>query len=166
MGKPKKRKPNRRSIKVHRNYTVEEAARATGCAKGTIRRWIKSGALPALTDQKPNLILGGDLADYLKARATSGPKLQLHQCYCFTCRAPRVPALGMVDYVPLTDATGNLGALCSVCTTVMHKAISLAALAALEGTLEVTVQQATEHLIDTANPSLNDHFAKEPETDA
>jgi excisionase family DNA binding protein len=44
------RNPNRRSIKIHRNYTVEEAARTTGCAKGTIRRWIKSGALPAITD--------------------------------------------------------------------------------------------------------------------
>jgi excisionase family DNA binding protein len=62
------RNPNRRSIKIHRNYTVEEAARATGCAKGTIRRWIKSGALPAITDRKPNLVLGGDLFDYLKAR--------------------------------------------------------------------------------------------------
>jgi hypothetical protein len=31
------RNPNRRSIKIHRNYTVEEAARVTGCAKGTIR---------------------------------------------------------------------------------------------------------------------------------
>jgi hypothetical protein len=31
------RNPNRRSIKIHRNYTVEEAARVTGCAKVTIR---------------------------------------------------------------------------------------------------------------------------------
>jgi excisionase family DNA binding protein len=85
------RHPNRRSIKIHRNYTVDEAARVTGCAKGTIRRWIKSRALPAITDQRPNLILGGDLADYLKARATGGPKLKLHECYCFKCRAPRVP---------------------------------------------------------------------------
>jgi hypothetical protein len=66
------RNPNRRSIKIHRNYTVEEAAHVTGSTKGTIRRWIKSGALPAITDLKPNLILGGDLFDYLKARATSG----------------------------------------------------------------------------------------------
>jgi hypothetical protein len=36
------RKPSRRSIRIHRNYTVEEAARTTGCAKGTIRRWIRS----------------------------------------------------------------------------------------------------------------------------
>jgi Helix-turn-helix domain len=107
------RKPNRRAIKIHCNYTVEQAASVTGCAKGTIRRWIKSGALPAITNWKPILILGGDLFDYLKARATSEPKLKLHECCCFKCRAPRAPALGMADYVPLTPATGNLRALCS-----------------------------------------------------
>jgi excisionase family DNA binding protein len=88
------RNPNRRSIKIHRNYTVEEAARATGSAKGTIRRWIKSGALPEITDRKPNLILGGDLFDYLTARATPGPKLRLNECYSLKCRAPREPAAG------------------------------------------------------------------------
>jgi excisionase family DNA binding protein len=160
------RNPNRRSIKTHRNYTVEEAARATGCAKGTIRRWIKSGALPAVTDRKPNLILGGDLFDYLKARATSGPKLRLNECYCLKCRAPREPALGMADYVPLTPTTGNLRALCSTCTTIMHKAVPLAAVAALAGILDVTVQQASKHISDIVKPSLNDHLAREPETHA
>jgi excisionase family DNA binding protein len=158
------RNPNRRSIKIHRNYTLEEAARATGCAKGTIRRWIKSGDLAAITDRKPNLILGGDLFDYLKARATCGPKLRLTECYCLKCRAPREPALGMADYVPLTPTTGNLRALCSICTTVMHKAVPLAALAALAGILDVTVQQASKHITDTTKPSLNDHLAREPET--
>jgi excisionase family DNA binding protein len=160
------RNPNRRSVKIHRNYTVEEAARITGCAKGTIRRWIKSGALPAITDRKPNLILGGDLFDYLKARATSGPKLRLAECYCLKCRAAREPALGMADYVPLTPTTGNLRALCNTCTTVMHKAVPLAALQALAGILDVTVQRATEHITETAKPSLNDHLPKEPETHA
>jgi hypothetical protein len=153
-------RPNRRSIKIHRAYTVEAAARVTGCAKGTIRRWIKSGSLPAITDQKPNLILGGDLYDYLKARATSGSKLELHECYCFKCRTPRAPALGMAEYLPLTPTTGNLRALCGTCTTVMHKAISLTALAALVGILEVTVRQATKHLTDTVNPSLDDHLGR------
>jgi hypothetical protein len=129
------------------------AARVTGSAKGTIRRWIKSGALPAITDQRPNLILGGDLTDYLKARATSGPKLKLHECYCFKCRAPRAPALGMVDYVPLTPTTGNLRALCSTCATVMNKAIPLAALAALAGIVDVTMEQASKHIADTSKPS-------------
>jgi hypothetical protein len=45
---------------------------------------------------------GGDLSDYLKARATSAPKLRLNECYSLKCRAPQEPALGMADYVPLT----------------------------------------------------------------
>jgi excisionase family DNA binding protein len=159
-------RPDRRRVKIHRNYTVEQAAHVTGCAKGTIRRWIKSGALPAITDRKPHLILGGDLFDCLKARASTRTKLQLHECYCLKCRVPRVPALGIADYVPLSPTTGNLAALCSTCTTIMHKAISLAALAALAGFVEVTVRQASKHLTDTAKPSLNDHLAEEPEPHA
>lgn len=57
-GKPK---PSGRAVKIHRSYTVEEAARATGYAKGNVRRWVSSGLLPALTDQRPHLILGADL---------------------------------------------------------------------------------------------------------
>lgn len=112
------------------------------------------------------MILGGDLSDYLKARATSGPKLALHECYCFKCRAPRAPALGMADYLPLTPTTGNLRALCSTCTTLMHKAIPLAALSALEGFVEVTVQQDGKHLTDTDKPSPIDHLPRKPETHA
>jgi excisionase family DNA binding protein len=160
------RKPNGRNIKIHRNYTVEQAASVTGHAKGTIRRWIKSGTLPAITNRKPILILGGDLFDHFKAQATTGPKLKLHECYCFKCRAPRVPALGMADYVPLTSTTGNLTALCSTCTTLMHKTIPLSALATLAGIVDVTIGQANEHLTDIAKPSLNDHLTREPETHA
>ena len=52
-----------------------------------------------------------------------------------------LPVIG----VSLTPTTGNLRALCSICTTVMHKAVPLAALAALAGILDVTVQQASKH---------------------
>jgi integrase len=72
----------------------------------------------------------------------------------------------MAEYAPLTPTVGNLRALCSTCTTVMHKAVPLAALATLVGILDVTVQQASKHIIDTAKPSLNDHLAREPETHA
>lgn len=160
------RKPLRRGIRLHRTYTVEEAAVVTGCAKGTIRRWIRAGALPALTDQKPHLILGGELLDYLKARATRGPQLKPHECYCLKCRAPREPALAMAEYISLTPTTGNLRALCSICTTVMHKAVALGTLRSLASILDVTMPQATKHIMDTLYPSLDDHFPKEGATDA
>jgi excisionase family DNA binding protein len=160
------RKLLRRGIKLHRTYTVEEAAIVTGCAKGTIRRWIRAGALPALTDQKPHLILGGDLLDYLKARVKRGPHLKPHECYCLKCRAPREPALGMAEYIYLTPTTGNLRALCSICTTVMHKAVALDRLRSLTSILDVTMPQATKHIMDSPCPSLDDHFPREGLTDA
>ena len=52
------------------------------------------------------------------------------------------------------------------CTTLMHKAIPLAALQGLAGIIDVTIGQASKHLTDTAKPSLNDHLTREPETHA
>lgn len=53
---PGRRRFNWSRVKVHRSYTVDEAARLLGVTKGTIRRWIGAG-LPAITDRKPFLIL-------------------------------------------------------------------------------------------------------------
>jgi hypothetical protein len=48
-----KRGSDGRGIKLHRNYTVDEAARALGCSKGTVRRWLKIGLLVELTGSFP-----------------------------------------------------------------------------------------------------------------
>lgn len=162
----RKRRPNHRAVKIHRSYTVDEAARVTGCAEGTIRRWIASGALPAIKDMRPHLILGADLKDSLIARRVRRRKLRPHECFCLKCKEPRAPALDMVEFLPLSANTGNLRALCEQCETVMHKAVSRTTLATLTGILEVTEQQVPKHLIDTANPSLNEHLEQELESDA
>jgi len=159
------RKPARRRIKTHRNYTVEEAARVLGVCKATVRRWLKSG-LPAITDRKPTLILGADLIDYLGSRSAPKRRCQPHECFCLKCRAPRAPALNMVEYLPLTSSTGNLRALCCECGSIMHKAISFRAMEALKTKFCETAPQATEHLMDTSAPSLDVHLPEEPETDA
>src|SRR6266705_111340 len=115
-----RRKPGRHRVKIHRNFTVDEAARALGVAKITVRRWIKDG-LPALTDQKPMLILGADLAQYLaKSKAPSQP-CQPFECYCVKCRAPQRPAGDMAEFIPLTPTVGNLRGICPSCGTMMHK---------------------------------------------
>lgn len=50
----RKRHPNYRRIKIHRNYTVEEAALQLNVHKNTVRSWIKDG-LPALSDKETDI---------------------------------------------------------------------------------------------------------------
>jgi excisionase family DNA binding protein len=154
------RRPNGRGVRLHRNYSVDEAARAVGVGKGTVRRWTKAG-LPTIADRKPILILGSELIDFLKSRRLPKQRCRLDECYCFSCRAPRRPAFDSVEYMPLTPTSGNLGALCAVCTTVMHKRISTASLAALEAILSVTITQADQPISKSDEPCLNDHFERE-----
>src|SRR5690606_23745620 len=107
-------RPSRRGVKRHRNYTVEEAARATGTCKGTVRRWLKQG-LPAITDRRPALILGEDLIAFLDRRNPGRQKCLPHECYCFTCKFPRSPAFGAIEFFPLSVTSGNIRALCEAC---------------------------------------------------
>ena len=163
---PRQLRPRRRSnyrlVKIHRNYSIEEAARLSGVASLTVRRWIKDELLPAVLGRKPILILGTELADFLGARSHhGGAKLQLEQCYCFKCRSPRSPALGFAEFIPRTPTTGNIRAFCEICDTVMNKAVSMSSLPALSRLVEVTIGQAEQHLMDSARASLNDHIEEE-----
>jgi hypothetical protein len=119
------RRPNRRAIKQHYSYTFEEAARVLGVSKGTVRRWMKDG-LPCITDQRPFLILGADLRNFLDRRNRSTQTCRLHECFCFRCRKPKAPAAGMVDYTSRTTVSGKISAICEECGTLMHKAFSAA----------------------------------------
>jgi excisionase family DNA binding protein len=139
------RKPNRQCVKIHRSYTVEETARALGIAKGTVRRWIKGG-LPALTDQRPTLILGSDLAQFLTTPKTPRQTCQQYECYCVKCRSPRKPAGDMAEFILLTPTTGNLRAICPTCHTLMHKRIRRDALEPIGKILAVTFAQAPPRL--------------------
>jgi excisionase family DNA binding protein len=150
------KRPNWRNVKIHRSYTVEEAAQLLGVAKGTVLRWVKSGDLPALKEQKPFLILGSDLQAYLKGRKRDKQTCGPAECYCFTCRAPRNAAGRMADFWPVTAKTGNLQALCASCGGLMHKTVSLARLPALELLLEITNRQAPPRIGKCDAPSLND----------
>jgi hypothetical protein len=104
----RKRRPNYRLVKIHRNYTVEEAARLFGTHKNTVRAWVKAG-LPICDSKRPMLILGRDLAGYLKARRMRNKRpCQPGEIYCVRCRAPKLPAGEMAEYEPVTEKFGNL----------------------------------------------------------
>ena len=144
-------RPQWRRIKVHRSYTVDEAARTLVVCKETVRRWRKAG-LPFLDDLKPAIVMGQELKAFGNARGKPKQKCQAHECYCFHCRAPREAAGGMADFVPMNATNGNLRAICTVCHSNMCKRVSKASLAALAALLDVTIRQAGESLTDTASP--------------
>jgi excisionase family DNA binding protein len=154
---PGRRRFHWRLVKVHRNYTVDEAARMLSVTKVTVRRWIEKG-LPAITDRRPFLILGSDLRDYLQARAKPKHRLAPGECYCFGCRQPRPAAEGMADYIPLTPTGGNLNALCPVCGTLMYRRISLRQLAAFGVILEVSIMEASPDIEERLKPCPDDHL--------
>lgn len=151
---------NARLVKIHRSYSVDEAARALAVHKNTVRDWIARG-LPTIDRQRPTLILGRDLAEFL-ARRRSANK---HPCapgeiYCVRCRRPQPPAGGMADFEPVAATSGNLIGICPVCNALMYRRISLAKLDAVKGNLDVRLPQVTRHLDESHEPSVNHDFKR------
>ena len=151
----KTRHPNPRLAKIHRNYTVEEAANLFGVHRNTVREWIKRG-LPVCDDRKPMLILGRDLAEFLQLRRMKNKRIcQPGEMYCVRCRAPKAPAGGMADYVAVTESLGNLVAICPDCEALMNRRVSLAKLDQMRGQLDIMMPQALQHINERHQPSVN-----------
>jgi hypothetical protein len=151
----RKRHPNPRLAKIHRNYTVEEVAQLFDVHRNTVREWVKRG-LPTNDGKRPMLILGRELCAFLTVRRAKNKRpCQPGEIYCVRCRAPSAPAGEMVDYVPLTATLGNLVAICSACETLMYRRVSLARLEQVRGNLEITMPQALEHIGESAQPTVN-----------
>ena len=109
------KRPNPRSIKAARTYTILEAAEALGVSIGAVRGWVRQG-LPVLKSQRPHLILGDVLRTFLEARRTKAKsKLADDQLYCLTCKNGQTPMGMMVDAVDQTAKTIRLTGLCSIC---------------------------------------------------
>ena len=146
---------NPRRVKLHRNYTVDEAARLFRVHKNTVRGWLKSGLQP-IDGRRPTLILGRELAGFLHARREHNrQRCRAGELYCFRCRAPRGSAPGTAKYLPLTPSSGNLRALCADCGTRMYRRVSLYKLAAVAGDLQVHLPQALQCIMEGLEPSVN-----------
>ena len=151
----KKRLHNPNLAKIHRSYTVEEAADLYGVYKGTVRAWIKAG-LPVLNDKRPMLILGSCLNAFHQARRTKNKqKCQPGEIYCVRCRAPKAPAGNMADYRIITEKIGNLVAICPDCDKIINRRVSLAKLELVSGNLDISMPQALQRLTDSNQPSVN-----------
>ena len=75
--------------------------------------------------------------------------------YCLKCRSPKQPAAGMADYLPITDTSGNLRALCPDCGTFMHRRAAFAKLNIVGAGLDIAFPQAVSRIRESAAPSVN-----------
>lgn len=154
----KRRRINPSRVKIHRSYTIDEAARCCDVHRGSVRRWIASG-LPLCDDRRPYLIRGRDLRDFLQSRRVKAKQpCAPGQIYCVGCRAPVFPTDGMADYVPKTDITGDLVGLCPDCECLIHRRVNIAKLYLVMGDLDVAIPKGHSRITDTADLPLNVHL--------
>jgi len=151
----KKLHPNHRLVKIHRSYTVEEAARLLGKHKNTVRNWIKNG-LATIDDKRPMLILGHELVAFIKKRrAQNKQSCKPGELYCVRCRSPKFPAGNMAEYSSVTEKIGNLIAICPDCDSIMNRRVSLARIWDVCGNLDITFPIELQHIVKRAKPSVN-----------
>ena len=149
------RRINPRRAKLHWSYDVGELADRLDVHKNTVRHWIKNG-LPVLDGTRPVLILGREFQAWWAKREKARKRpCQPGQMYCFKCREPKRPALGMVEYAATNAGTGNLKAICETCETMMHQRARLANLAARMPGMDVQITQAPSRIVERAHPSPN-----------
>ena len=154
------RRPNYRLVKIHRSYTVEEIAQLLGTHKNTVRTWVKAG-LPTCDERRPALILGRDLAAYLKARRTKNKRpCQPGEMYCVRCRAPKQPAGQMAEYEPVTEKFGSLKGICPDCESMIYRRASFAKLSQVKGNLDVSIPEARPQVSESDWPTLNSDFRR------
>jgi len=119
---------NASRIKQNLTYTIAEAADVLDVSIATIRNWIKQG-LPIETGQRPFLIYGVDLRDFIRNRKQARRyKLREGELGCFSCDASRLPLNALAVYTTLTTKTGRLSGVCSACGGKCSRIISNAKL--------------------------------------
>jgi hypothetical protein len=156
----RKRHPNHRLVKIHRSYTVEEAAQLFGTHKNTVRAWVKAG-LPTCDSKRPILILGHDLAAFLQARRTRNKRpCQPGEIYCVRCRAAKRPAGDMAEYQPITASLGNLMGICPDCDGTIYRRANRAKLPSIGGNLDISFSEAEPRVSESNLPIVNSDFSQ------
>jgi hypothetical protein len=136
--------------KIHRNYTVEEAANLFSVHKNTVRLWVKDG-LATNDDKRPMLILGSNLKQYLQSKRKSNKRKCLpFEIYCVRCRLPQLPAENMADYEPINGRVGRLIGLCPSCGGIINRYFSIAQLEQIQGKLDITLPNALKHINESS----------------
>jgi len=152
------RRPDWRRIKSKTSYTFDEAARALGVHRNTLRHWVRDHGLPAIMETRPFLILGADLVTFLRQRRKSRKrKCGIGELYCLKCRAPRKPVPDLIEFRQMSQARAAIVGICLVCETLMHRFISSRRAASVAAEFNVQIAIRDGSLTDCAHPALNCH---------
>jgi len=110
-------KTNSRTICSHRSYTIEELSKTLGKCEKTFSRWIDEGLKTIPGCEKPFLINGREVKEFMKNRKLKRKiPLNRSQFLCLTCKAARFAKRGSIRVVD-----GKKTALCRVCNGKMSK---------------------------------------------
>ena len=143
-----------RAVKLNRTYDVAELATRLRVHKNTVRHWQRDG-LKALDGGRPVLFHGSIVRAFLETRnASRKSPCPAGTIYCFRCRAPRKPALKMIDFIPINATSGNIRALCGTCEATMHRRAPYASLGEIMPGCEVQIAEGLTRLIGSPSPSL------------
>ena len=149
------RRVNPYVVKLHWSYSVPELATRLAVHKNTVRHWQRQGLAP-IDSSRPVLFQGAVVRAFLLARNASRKRpCPPGTFYCFRCREPRPPALGMVEYLSMTAMSGNLRAICATCDTMMHRRARHASIPAIMPGFAVQIPQAPPRLKGSPWSSLN-----------
>lgn len=145
---------NPKRAKLHHAYTIDEVARLFDIHRNTVRAWLKSGGLEPIDGGRPTLIKGVVLRAFLEARRVKSKRpCPPGAIYCFSCQAPRKPALAMADFTWREAGAGDLSAFCEACGTTMHRRARLEALEHILPGIPVRVVGAPSHIAGSTTPS-------------
>ena len=146
---------NHHRVKLHRIYSARELANCCGVHKNTVRNWQADGLEP-VSKGRPTLFQGATIRAFLDKRNASRKRpCPPGTLYCFKCRHPRAPAMGMVEAVRQNATTCNLRAICEACGTMMHRNTRLTQIAAIMPNLDVQIREANSRILERITPSLN-----------
>jgi hypothetical protein len=121
-----------RLAKIHRSYTVAEAADLYGVHRNTVRHWISKGLQPN-SPEKPYYLHGATLNAFHAERTKSGKRpCEPGEMYCLPCRKRQRPEDGFFEYRATTAATGKVTAFCPDCGRLMNQRVNRTRLAAFE----------------------------------
>ena len=153
MAKGKKRKPDLRRIRPSKVYTLPEIAKTMDRKSATIRSWVRKG-LPLVSEQKPVLVLGASLKEWLQETwKAKTRKCQPGEMFCFKCRRPGKPKPGSVKLTARNEKTVSIKGRCAVCDTRMYQAGSLAAVEEIKKRFSPLTPQM-QHLTGCSNTSV------------